>query len=258
MASPTWWIWAWVISGNWWWTGRPGVLWFMGSQRVEHDWMTELNWTSFNCLSEQCQLGTMFSCYLEKSGTAFEWRFKTWIHFQKGRIIFLSKPKFLSVIPRILISYSCFWMFQTGPSQLTLFSGKEGPLYPLVWAHSICGMSLANISKDCFRQITQSSFGNGWPRRYFLGYFGTQGRMVWDTGRKESKDYGWLIQCSGLYMRLFATAKIRKQPKCPSTGKSVKKMWSIYTMECYSVITKMKFFHLQQHGLTWRALPWVK
>ena len=29
---------------SWWWTGRPGVLWFMGSQRVRHDWATELNW----------------------------------------------------------------------------------------------------------------------------------------------------------------------------------------------------------------------
>ena len=34
-----------VNSGNWWWTGRPGVLQFMGSQRVGHDWATELNWT---------------------------------------------------------------------------------------------------------------------------------------------------------------------------------------------------------------------
>ena len=31
-------------SGCWWWAGRPGVLWFMGSQRVGHDWVTELNW----------------------------------------------------------------------------------------------------------------------------------------------------------------------------------------------------------------------
>jgi len=30
---------------SWWWTGRPGVLWFMGSQRVGHNWATELNWT---------------------------------------------------------------------------------------------------------------------------------------------------------------------------------------------------------------------
>ena len=45
MASPTQWTWLWVNSGSWWWTGRPGVLRFMGSQRVGHDWATELNWT---------------------------------------------------------------------------------------------------------------------------------------------------------------------------------------------------------------------
>ena len=45
MASPTRWMWLWVNSGSWWWTGRPGMMWFMGSQRVGHHWATELNWT---------------------------------------------------------------------------------------------------------------------------------------------------------------------------------------------------------------------
>ena len=36
---------VWVDSRSWWWTGRPGVLQFMGSERVGHDWATELNWT---------------------------------------------------------------------------------------------------------------------------------------------------------------------------------------------------------------------
>ena len=44
MASLTQWTWVWVNSGSWWWTGRPGVLQFMGLQRVRHDWATELNW----------------------------------------------------------------------------------------------------------------------------------------------------------------------------------------------------------------------
>ena len=44
MASLTRWTWVSVNSGSWWWTGRPGVLRFMGSQRVRHDWTTELNW----------------------------------------------------------------------------------------------------------------------------------------------------------------------------------------------------------------------
>ena len=43
VASPTRWTWVWVNSGSWWWTGRPGVLQFMGLQRVTHDWATELN-----------------------------------------------------------------------------------------------------------------------------------------------------------------------------------------------------------------------
>ena len=45
MVSPTLCTWVWVNSKHWWWTGRPGVLWFMESQRVGHDWATELNWT---------------------------------------------------------------------------------------------------------------------------------------------------------------------------------------------------------------------
>ena len=39
------WTWVWANSGSWWWTGKPGVLQSMGSQRVRHDWVTELNWT---------------------------------------------------------------------------------------------------------------------------------------------------------------------------------------------------------------------
>ena len=45
MASLTQWTWVWVNSGSWWWTGRPGVLRFMGSQRVGREWVNELNWT---------------------------------------------------------------------------------------------------------------------------------------------------------------------------------------------------------------------
>ena len=42
MASLTWWTWVWVNSGNWWWTGKPGMLQSMGLQLVSHDWATEL------------------------------------------------------------------------------------------------------------------------------------------------------------------------------------------------------------------------
>ena len=65
MASPTWWTWVWVNSGSWWCTGRPGVLQFMGFQRIGHNWVTELNWTeliSVHGYNLQLQLkqGTFF------------------------------------------------------------------------------------------------------------------------------------------------------------------------------------------------------
>ena len=61
------WTWVWVNSGSWWWTERPGLLWFMGSQRVGHDWATELNWTElilYWCfsfwLTSLCIIGSSF------------------------------------------------------------------------------------------------------------------------------------------------------------------------------------------------------
>ena len=57
MASPTGWTWVWVDSGSWWWTGRPGMLQFMGSHRVRtrlSDW-TELNWTEHTGPHQTCK-----------------------------------------------------------------------------------------------------------------------------------------------------------------------------------------------------------
>ena len=62
----TWWTWVWVNSGSWWWTGRAGMLWFMGSQRVGHDWATDLFWSDLwletILLLLSCNLHTSFMC----------------------------------------------------------------------------------------------------------------------------------------------------------------------------------------------------
>ena len=58
MASPSQWSWVWVNSGSWWWTGRPEVLQSLGSQRVENNRATALNWTeSLSMASTLCFAG---------------------------------------------------------------------------------------------------------------------------------------------------------------------------------------------------------
>ena len=54
MTSLTRWTWVWVNSGSWWWTGRPGVLRFMGSQRVRHDSVTEQQHHHHNKMQNAC------------------------------------------------------------------------------------------------------------------------------------------------------------------------------------------------------------
>ena len=44
MLGPTQWTWVWESSGSWWWTRKPVMLQSMGSQRVRHNWVTELHW----------------------------------------------------------------------------------------------------------------------------------------------------------------------------------------------------------------------
>ena len=62
MASRTRWTWVWLNSERWWWTGRPGMLWFMGSHRVRHDWVIELNWTEYPSLFSTFSVPFSSSC----------------------------------------------------------------------------------------------------------------------------------------------------------------------------------------------------
>jgi len=73
---------------SWWWTGRPGVLRFMGSQRVGHDWVTELNWTEKSGKRQECPLSPLlFNLVLEILPTAIrEEKEIKWIQIGKGEI----------------------------------------------------------------------------------------------------------------------------------------------------------------------------
>ena len=110
MASPTRRTWVWVNSRSWWWTGRPDVLRFMGSQRVGHDWATELNWTQltdhryFTVLPSGL-LPTRFSLIL-KSGI-LEAHFSVIYFFYRQAIRAVKKAKLEK--GSCLSTYSCIF-----------------------------------------------------------------------------------------------------------------------------------------------------
>ena len=83
MASLTQWTWVWVDSASWWWNGKPGVLWFMGSQRVTTE---RLNWTSSGQPSGPHP--TVFDCRVPESRvfkSVFSGQFSTWHKFEIGK-----------------------------------------------------------------------------------------------------------------------------------------------------------------------------
>ena len=79
MASPTQWTWVWMDSGSWWWTGRPGMLQFMGLQRVGHDWANELNWTEVLHRQYHDYISNLLCLHLPSMSLAQPHNFSNWL-----------------------------------------------------------------------------------------------------------------------------------------------------------------------------------
>ena len=143
MASPTRWTWVWVNSGSWWWTGRPGVLQFMESQRdmTERLNWTELNWTEatlhqtspWSCESplrksptpgDACEIHTFWSSALDKLNGNVMW----WGVCDSLSPRWLQRiPPSLSVsaIPPLVVNEACASPPWSGPALW--------PLSPMEW-----------------------------------------------------------------------------------------------------------------------------
>ena len=74
MASLTPWTWVWASFGSWWWTGKPGVLQSMGSQRVRHDWATELNWRHLMTMIMKSINYPVFRTIFTYLSSGFKWK----------------------------------------------------------------------------------------------------------------------------------------------------------------------------------------
>ena len=124
MASPTRWTWVWVISGSWWWTGRPGMLRFMGSQRVGHDWATELNWYVSHMISIHSSGDALWSCF-----------------------------RVLAVVNSATVNIGCMYLFEVWFS-LSICPGVGflghmimTKMYPMDWAKSLFAKSKYSSQK---------------------------------------------------------------------------------------------------------------
>ena len=101
MASRAQWTWVWVNSRSWWWTGKPGMLQSMGSQRVGHNWATEQNW-----LSDWAHTHSYFSYNLfTLIFTGFTRNYNVYLNHLRGLTILLHAC--------MLIRFSHVWFFAT-------------------------------------------------------------------------------------------------------------------------------------------------
>ena len=110
------WTWVWTSSGGWWWTGKPGILQSNGSQRVRHNWATELNWN--NVLVESLGCFTVEICVICK------WTILL-LPFQFGCLLFLSLIWFIYL--RLLV---LCWI-RVGICVLFLISEENFQTFPV-------------------------------------------------------------------------------------------------------------------------------
>ena len=145
IASPTHRTWVWVNSGRWWWTGRPGVLRFIGLQNVGHNWATELNWTdSLYLYSSFCvwltslsilpsaapgKPGVLQSMGLQRVGHNWETEQQ---HYPLGPSTLLKMARFYSKSPTYELSSWKLWkMWMCIPSGSGVSEIAAGPLSPV-------------------------------------------------------------------------------------------------------------------------------
>ena len=114
-----------VNSGSWWWTGRPGVLRFMGSQRVGHDWATDLIWSCVTCAFgiifknslpnlRSCRFAPMFS---SKNFIVLALQLRSLIYFWINFHLWCEGSNFILLDVDILLSQSHFLETVFFPSQ---------------------------------------------------------------------------------------------------------------------------------------------
>ena len=179
MASLTQWTWVWVNSGSLWWTGRPGVLRFMGLQRVRYDWATELNWTEGGSLCFRTGTGLR---YQSKAYLVCLWRdiFSKLLRMKRHQTS-SSKAKWwdMGISQRVASSFWCDY-FSSSKRPSHWQSSLQTPLrmWLGMWIEQVLGFSLfpfiqANSYHYFSRSLPQVDH-ESWAQRYIGKYSFTE------------------------------------------------------------------------------------
>ena len=126
MASSTWCTWVWVNSRSWWWTGRPGMLQFMGSQRVGHDWATELNWTELSSPGIWTVLGLLWPTEYSGNETVC---FQGWVIRDDAVITLFARTVMLGALSCHIRNPTFLRLSCLAPSQTTWSTTWRGQLW---------------------------------------------------------------------------------------------------------------------------------
>ena len=111
MPSPTRWAWVWVNSRSWWGTGGPGVLQFMGSQRVGHCWATELKWNELKLLLEKNSLILQQGSKLDSSDLNQIRNFIDWKLSVNFAFSLISKDRAAEItIEKLMWNHNCIFV----------------------------------------------------------------------------------------------------------------------------------------------------
>ena len=131
MVSPARWTWVWARSRSWWRTGKSGMLQSMRSQRVGHDWGTELNWVKVLVPPQEIYTRIPLSYFVD-TDTLTRWENLTTCYPQAFRPQTGWKQKFDAADSRLLHSstpqpirrmLSLNYYLRTPPGQGTLYWG---------------------------------------------------------------------------------------------------------------------------------------
>ena len=145
MASPTQWTWVWVDSRSWWWTGRPGVLQFMGSQRVGHNWVTELNWT--DAFSPSYWKSNLFSLKNKR-------------HFWPNKI----RKIVLSICPSSScfssLFYEFFFFFFSEPTNIYIYGQREVEVFHVNFVNYVSQILVFMMTVTLIWRLT--NFSKSW------------------------------------------------------------------------------------------------